>query len=98
MHTLITRLSVNDIDAADAEVSEMDAQAGVISKMTGFRAVLVIRITSMDVVVFRVFDSAEGIGRSLGGPLRPDLAARFATPPVRQSGEVAVARFSPPTQ
>jgi hypothetical protein len=95
MHAMITTLTFSDSAAADAEVAEMADQAARISGLAGFVALLVVRVAPRQVVIVRTFDTAEGVGRSLGGRLRPDLAAHFASAPTRLSGEVALSRFGP---
>lgn len=96
MHALISQLTFEDESAASAEAAEMEAQADEISRLAGFEALLVVRVAAREVVIVRVFETPDGVGRSLTGPLRPDLAARFAATPIRSAGEVVVARFGAP--
>lgn len=92
MQGMVTRLSFDGPEAADAELDELERQAESIAQVDGFRSLYGIRTGPAEVVIVRVFESPEGIGRSLAGPLRPDLAERFSQPPLRLSGTVAVAR------
>ena len=91
MHALITRLIFDGPDAADEEMAELDRQATRIRATPGFRALYGVRAAANQVVIVRVFETAQGVGQSLAGPLRPDLAARFTEAPLRMSGEVVVA-------
>jgi hypothetical protein len=91
MHAMITRLSFTNAEAADAEMEDLSARIREIAAAEGFHAVYGVRTGRTEIVIVRVFDSAQGAGRSLG-PLRPDLAAQFASPPLRMSGEVMAAR------
>ena len=93
MHVMITRLAFDSADAARAEEVELEARAETISALDGFRVLLVIRTGPMTLSIVRGFDSPERIARSLAGPLRPDLAAHFVSPPQRETGDVTVARL-----
>ena len=91
MQALVTRLTFDGADAADEEMSELRRQADDIQAIDGFRALYGIRASPTEVLIVRVFETAAGIGQSLATPLRPDLAERFAAPPLRMSGEVQLA-------
>lgn len=89
---MVTRLTFDGPEAADAELAELHEQSKSISEVPGFQALYGIRTGPKEVVIIRIFDSIEGMGRSLAGLLRPDLAEHFSEPPLRMSGPLAVVR------
>ena len=92
MQAMVTRLTFDSPEAAVEELAELERQSDAIATVDGFRALYGIRTGPAEVVVIRIFDTAQGIGKSLAGPLRPDLAGHFSAPPQRMSGSVVVAR------
>ncbi len=92
MQAMITRLEFDSTEAAEEELAELDRQSEGIAALDGFYACYGIRTGPAEVVVIRIFDTAQGIGKSLAGPLRPDLAEHFSAPPQRATGAVVVAR------
>jgi hypothetical protein len=94
MEALVTRLTFDDPLMADEELVEVERQAASIRAMDGFRALFAFKSTATEVVIVRVFDRADQLGRSLAsGPLRPDLAEHFAAPPMRLSGTLLIAEL-----
>jgi hypothetical protein len=92
MHGMVTRLSFDSEGAADEELAELERQSDAIAGVPGFRALFGIKTDSTEVVVIRVFETAQGLGQSLGTRLRPDLAEHFSAVPLRLSGIVMVSR------
>lgn len=92
MHGMVTHLAFDTPEAAEEELVELGRQQASIAEINGFHALFGIRAGPMEVVIVRIFETAEGLGRSLAGPLRPDLAQHFSAQPLRWTGEAKVAR------